>query len=422
MNNEIISNKIKKKNTGDFGSICIEKVENNTLIDYDGKKYLDFSSGYGVANIGWKNEKVIEEIKSQLDVLSYSTLSYPTLPGLQLSEQLLDVIPGSFHKCARAISGADANEVIIKASLAYNGKKKVLSLDKGYHGGTKSTVSISSDEFNLPRFPSLVDYIHVPTPYCFRCPMGKDKTTCKIDCALKIESIIKDNSDIGLFIMEPVIGSGGVIIPPDEYFEIAYNICKKHNIVFAFDEVITGLGRIGAMSAIEKFKIVPDAISIAKGLGGGIMPIGAALLSKELADSLEKYEDVTGTFAWTPVACVAAKTTIDILTQELVTETDKKGGYLIENIKQIFNKHIPSKIGEIRGIGMLIGIELIDSKTGKNDFELMNKFYSLLIQNGLMVSTSWLLDVVIIMPPLNISKNELNEGLKIIEKTIIQIK
>lgn len=421
MDNKTISANIKRVNTGDFGSIGFEKVEGNTLVDFDGNEYLDFSSGYGVANAGWHRVKVIESIKSQMDKLSYSTLAYPTLPALQLSEMLLKIMPEGFSKCARAVGGADANEIIFKASIAYNGKRKVLSLDRGYHGGTKSAVSISSEKFNLPRFPSLIDYVHAPTPYCHRCPLGKKKESCNIDCALMIDDILQKDKEIGLFIMEPVIGSGGAIAPPTEYYGIVQEICKRHNITFAFDEVITGFGRVGALTAMEKYGIVPDAVSFAKGLGGGMIPIAATLLNQNLAESIEKYQDVTGTFAWTPLACAAAITNIEVIIEEnLPGEANDKGNYLKSKLWAICNKFIPDSIGDVRGTGLLIGVELKKTESDEIDFELTKKLYNKLIKNGLMVSSSWLMDVIILMPPLNIPYSDIDKGLAIIEKCLIK--
>jgi 4-aminobutyrate aminotransferase-like enzyme len=422
MDNKTISESIKRVNTGEFSSIGFEKVEGNTLIDFDGNEYLDFSSGYGVTNAGWHRKKVIESIKNQMDKLSHSTLAYPTLPALQLSEMLLKIMPEGFSKCARAVGGADANEIIFKASIAYNGKKKVLSLDRGYHGGTKSAVSISSKKFNLPRFPSLIDYVHAPTPFCHRCPLGKKKESCNIDCALMIDDILRKDKEIGLFIMEPVIGSGGAIAPPKEYYCIVQEICKRHNVTFAFDEVITGFGRIGALTAMEKYGIVPDAVSFAKGLSGGMIPIAATLLNKNLAESIEKYQDVTGTFAWTPLACAAAITNIEVIIEEnLPGEANEKGNYLKSKLWDICNKTIPDRIGDIRGDGLLIGVELKKPDSDEIDFELTEKLYDRFIKNGLMVSSSWLMDVIILMPPLNISFLEIDRALRIIEDSLKKI-
>jgi len=331
-------------------------------------------------------------------------------------------MPEGFSKCARAVGGADANEIIFKASIAYNGKKKVLSLDRGYHGGTKSAVSISSKKFNLPRFPSLIDYVHAPTPFCHRCPLGKKKESCNIDCALMIDDILRKDKEIGLFIMEPVIGSGGAIAPPKEYYCIVQEICKRHNVTFAFDEVITGFGRIGALTAMEKYGIVPDAVSFAKGLSGGMIPIAATLLNKNLAESIEKYQDVTGTFAWTPLACAAAITNIEVIIEEnLPGEANEKGNYLKSKLWDICNKTIPDRIGDIRGDGLLIGVELKKPDSDEIDFELTEKLYDRFIKNGLMVSSSWLMDVIILMPPLNISFLEIDRALRIIEDSLKKI-
>lgn len=419
MENKKICDNIKRLNTGEFGSIAFEKVEGNNIFDFDGNKYIDFSSGYGVTNAGWHREKVIESIKLQMDKLSYSTLAYPTLPALELSEMLLNITPKGFAKCARAVGGADANEIIFKSSVAYNGKRKILSLDRGYHGGTKSAVSVSSKKFNLPRFPSLIDYVHAPTPFHRQNSSDKKNDSYYIECASIIDDILKKDKEIGLFIMEPIIGSGGVIVPHVEYYRLVQEICKHHNVTFAFDEVITGFGRIGSLTAMEKFGIVPDAVSFAKGMSGGLIPIGAALLNNNLAESIEKYQDVTGTFAWTPLACAAAKTNIELIIEEnLSMEADSKGSYLMSKLNGICNQHIPKNFGEVRGMGLLIGIELIKPEANEIHFELTEKLYNKLINKGLMVSPSWLMDVIIMMPPLNISYQDIDYALNIFEDCV----
>lgn len=423
MNNKELSEKLRQNIIGDYASIGIKRVENNILIDYDDKKYIDFSSGYAVTNAGWQRKEVIDAVKKQLDILSYSTLAFPTQPNLELSELLLSLVPNNLKKCARAVGGADANEIIIKSSVALNGKKKVLSLDRSYHGGTKLTVSMSSQIFNLPKFPTMIEYTQIPAPYCFRCPLKKERRSCNIDCAYLIEDTIKREKEIGAFIVEPVIGSGGVIVPPNEYLKIAQKICAQYKVTFALDEVITGFGRLGEMTAMDAFNIQPDAVSFAKGMGGGIIPIGTAVLSKDLAESIDKYDDVAGTFAWTPLASVAAKTNIElIINEKLHIAAKEKGEYLKQQLQVIFEKHMPRHLGEIRGMGLLIGIELVKANSKDKDIDLMNKLSTSIIEGGLMVSRTWLSDVIVLMPPLNISYQDLDSGLNIIEKQVMSMK
>jgi 4-aminobutyrate aminotransferase-like enzyme len=274
--------------------------------------------------------------------------------------------------------------------------------------------------FNFPSDYTKDKYYKIPPPYCYRCPLKKKKETCDIECASYIEDTIKEHSDIGVFFIEPVIGSGGVIIIPVEYLKRAKEICKNHNVTFVFDEVITGFGRLGALTAMELYDITPDAVAFAKGMGAGIIPIGATLFNKELSEAISESEDISATFAWTPLACAVAKANIDILTNEKLQEKAKvKGEYLLINLNYLFNKYIPYRTGEIRGVGMLIGIELVNNlKEKKHDIRLMQRLSLGMVRNGLMVCESWNFETIFICPPLNISNNQIDAALNIIENEL----
>jgi 4-aminobutyrate aminotransferase-like enzyme len=404
--------------------ICISTTQGNCLVDAEGTSYLDFSSGYGVTNAGWHRPELIEAVKSGLDKLCYSPPWFPTEEAVELSETLLSIVPGTLTKCARATGGGDANETIFKAAYAFNHKKGVLSLSRSYHGGSKFAVSLSDAEaFRLPRMPQFLDYHKVEAPYCFRCPLKKEPTTCGTACASLVEDAIEQHPDIGVLFVEPVVGSGGALVPPNDYLKIVRDICARHNVVFVLDEVITGFGRLGAMTGSALFDVEPDAMSFGKGMGGGLVPIGAAMLSEELASALGEYEDVTPTFAWTPIACLAAKLNIELIIKEnLAEQAATKGEYLMSRLKPLFDEYLPGKLGDMRGKGLLIGIELVeDAETKKPAAHLTRKLMFGLVRKGLMVCASWDLQTIILMPPLNISSEDLDRGIGIVEEQLKQL-
>jgi len=414
-----MSRRYREINIGEIAMpICICKTERNSLIDVDGNAYLDFSSGYGVTNSGWHRKELIEDIKAGLEKLCYSPPWFPTQESIQLSEILLSLAPHNLTKCARATGGAEANETIFKAVYALSEKKGILSLTRSYHGGSKFSVNLSdADTFRLPKLPAFLEYHKVSAPYCYRCPLNKKPSTCKTECAYLVEDAIKNNSDIGVFFVEPVIGSGGAIVFKDDYLQMVQQICRHYKVIFALDEVITGFGRIGEITASKYYHLEPDAISLGKGMSSGLIPIGAAVLSEELANALQNYEDVAATFAWTPIACLAARLNIEmILHERLADRASQKGKYLLQQLCFLFNKYLPDNTGDIRGLGLLIGIELVESKkTKKPSLHLMKRIGFGLVKNGLMVCTSWDFQTIILMPPLNISDQELEKGLNIIE-------
>lgn len=257
----------------------------------------------------------------------------------------------------------------------------------------------------------------VPAPYCFRCPLNLERDSCGVACTDLVEKAIESNPDIGLFICEPVLGSGGVVIPPAGYLQRVQEICRARGVVFALDEVMTGFGRLGWMTAAEGFGLEPDAISFGKGMGGGTVPIGAAMLSEPLAAALTEYEDVSPTFAWTPLACAAAVANIGlILDEELPGRSLRLGADLLADVRRLFHSYLPDRTGDVRGQGLMIGIELVlDQESHEPALSLMRRLVISLVRGGLMVKVSWDFRVIILMPPLNVSRSDLTRALSILE-------
>ncbi len=422
MKNRAITKKYKSLNLGEVAlPVCIERSQDNELVDIEGNVYIDFTSGYGVTNVGWQRKELIDAAKAQLDKLTYSPPWFPTEETLALSELLHAITNHQFDKCVRATGGAEANEIIFKASYCMNEKPGVLSFYRSYHGGSRFAVNLSDNEtFHFPSVPHPATYHKIHPPYCYRCPLGKDPETCGLACADMIEQTIIENPDIGIFYLEPVIGSGGVILLPKEYLEKARQICKKHKVTFVFDEVITGFGRLGALTAMELFDIVPDAVAFAKGMGGGVIPIGAAMLSEPLAKALGEYEDVSPTFAWTPIACAVAKTSIELtIREDLSGQAAAKGDYLLQKLRILFEQYLPEYTGEIRGRGLLIGIELVNNQEERKPHVRLAQRLSLgLVRSGLMICESWDFHIMLLCPPLNISQDHLDKAIAIFEKEL----
>lgn len=401
--------------------ICFHHSKGNYLYDIEGNAFLDFTSGYGVTNSGWLRKEIVDSIQEQLLRSAYAPPWIPTQESIELSELLLEITPPNLVYCARAVSGADANEVIYKAVFASNGKKGVISFSRSYHGGTHFTLNLSDvEKFHLPKLPIGSEFYFVEPPYCYRCPFGKEPNSCNLECIEPIEKLIEKEKNIGSFFLEPVIGSGGVIIPPQKYLSRLRELCTQYNIFLVFDEVLTGFGRLGALTASKLFDIQPDAISFAKGMSSGYTAIGAAVLNAELSNSMKKFEDVSSTFAWTPLSCCITKTNINLIIKEnLSANANIEGLYLLQSVNKLFKQYLPSNLGEIRGVGLMIGIELVkdtDSKTPNK--RLSQMFIIESFRNGLMICASWDFQVIILMPPLNITRQEINEGLNKLELTL----
>jgi len=217
-----------------------------------------------------------------------------------------------------------------------------------------------------------------------------------------------------------VIGSGGIIIPSQKYLQRVRELCDRYKIFLVFDEVLTGFGRIGALTSSEVSGVDPDAISFAKGMSGGYTAIGAAVLTEELSAGIKKYEDVSASFAWTPLSCCIAKTNIELIIKDkLAANAAKQGATLLHHIYRLFQQYLPEQTGDIRGIGLMIGIELVvDIHSKIPDKKLMQRFIIIALRQGLMVCASWDFQCIIVMPPLNITPIEIEEGVRRMESTL----
>lgn len=420
--NRLLIKKYKEVNLGEVSvPVCFHHAKGAYLYDHDDRQFLDFTSGYGVTSSGWLRGEIANAIAEQLQRSAYAPPWLPSEEAVDLSTMLLDITPPNLVKCARAIGGADANEIIFKSVYGCSGKKGVISFHRSYHGGTHFALTISDAEaFHLPTLPGAASYHFVEAPYCYRCPHGKTPDTCNLECTAVIERLLLVEKEIGSFFVEPVMGSGGVIIPPLKYLQRIRELCDAYHVFLVFDEVLTGFGRLGAMTATELFGIRPDAISFAKGMSAGYTAIGAAVVNEELAAGIKKYEDVSATFAWTPLSCCIAKANIHLIRNDRLSENaGRRGRSLLKNTISLFERYLPDHTGDIRGLGLMIGIELVTDKSSAiPDKKLTQKFVIAALRQGLMVCASWDFQVIILMPPLNISEEEVEDGLNKMERAL----
>jgi taurine--2-oxoglutarate transaminase len=282
--------------------------------DIEGNEYVDMSSGYGVVNLGWQHEKMVRALQKQVEKSTYSPPWMVNEESALLGKKLVSLMPESGCKCFRATGGSDANEIARKVFFSKFGQGEVLSFYRSYHGGTHLSLGISDIEaFGLPEIKKEYKEYKVDPPYCFRCPVKKNPTNCKFECTEPIEKVMDSNRNINVFFAEPILGSGGVITPPKGYFKHLHNLCQNKNVVLVMDEVLTGSGRTGYFLASEYYGISPDAITLAKGLASGFGAIGAAIIKDEHVQAYTQYDDVSSTFAWTPMSCAMALKNIEIL-------------------------------------------------------------------------------------------------------------
>ena len=352
-----------------------ESAHGTTLVDAEGNEYLDAYSALWNVNVGYGRQEIADAVYEQIQKLPYYPHSQINVPATMLAEQLAACLPGDLNHVYFCNSGSEANETAIKIARQYGrqtypgeNRYKIISRYRGYHGFTYGALSATGQPRRRKAFEPLVPgFPHAHPPYCYRCPMGLDAASCGIACADDIERIIQGEGPetvIGI-IAEPIIGGGGAIVSPDEYLPKLRQICDDYGLLLILDEVITGFGRTGKMFACEHWGVQPDLITLAKGLTSGYLPLGACVASTKVfnaflgdTDENKEFAQVC-TYGGHPVACAAGIANLKILQEERLWENaEKVGTHLLSKLETL--RELPI-VGDVRGKGLLIGVELIET-------------------------------------------------------------
>ncbi|MFQ6081294.1 MAG: aspartate aminotransferase family protein [Candidatus Bathyarchaeia archaeon] len=404
--------------------IAVAEADDVFITDMEGRKYLDFWAGIATVNIGHRNPKVQEAVRKQMDKLVHcSSQTYYTAPPLELAKKIAAIAPFQPCKTTFHTSGSEATDVALKMVRRYSKKHEILTLQGCYHGRTYGAHSIGTPVAAYSKSYVMSPYapgaVHVPAPYCYRCSLGLEYPQCGIQCAKMIEDIINfgTSRDVAAYMAEPIQGVGGIVTPPDEYFQEVKKILDKYGILLILDEVQTGIGRIGKMWGAESYRVRPDVITLAKGLANG-WPIGAVVASGQIGDSFE-HGDHFSTFGANPVICAAAVATLDYLVENRLWENaEKMGDLLMERLKEMEGRH--EIIGEARGKGLMIGVEIVkDKKTKEPGAEESKEIRKLCADDGLIVGLGgWWSNVIRIQPPLTIKEEHVDQALETLEKAV----
>jgi len=405
-----------------------ESAEGVFIFDSDGKKYLDAMSGISVVNIGYGVREIADAIAAQALKLPFCfTVRYTSQAQEDLAKRIAEISPPALNRVWFSLSGAGANECALKAARQFHvetgnpSKYKIISRWQSYHGSSLGTLSISGAErWRRNYAPMLVDFPKIAPVNCYRCPFGKNYPDCGLDCAYDLERVIQYEGSryIAAFIAEPIVaGSAGATVPPPEYFKVIRNICDRHNVLFVADEVFTGVGRTGKFYACEHWDVVPDMIGIAKGIAGGYVPLGATVIHERIHDAIYNGSGqfVNGvTFSGHPVACAAAIAVLNFMEKnDLVKRASEIGAYLMQKLSSGLNFPM---VGQIRGKGLLIGIELVSDRASRKPFEpelgVAKKIVAaafergLLLQGGSGCADGVRGDHVLVCPPFTIAETE----------------
>jgi len=395
--------------------------------DVDGNIYLDFNSGIAVMNVGHRHPAVISAIERQIKkLLHYSITDFIYRETSDLAEKLVKITPGNFKKKVFfGNSGAEAIEASIKISRGFfkNKRPYIISFIGGFHGRTIGSLSLTASKPIHRKFfsPLMPNVIHIPYPYCYRCPFKQEYPSCNYWCIDFIEEWVfekyVDPEEISSIFFEPILGEGGYIVPPPKIWKKLERLAKKYDILLVADEIQTGIGRTGRWFASEHWNIKPDIIAVAKAIASGL-PLGVVIGRKEVM-SLSRGSHAS-TFGGNPISCAAANAVIDIISKErLLENASRMGEYMIKRLKEYSEKF--NMIGDVRGKGLMIGVELVKDRKNKVP---ASKELSIILQelfrNGVLAIGGGV-STIRFAPPLIITKEAIDKALEIVGKVFSKV-
>ncbi|MCP4724403.1 MAG: aspartate aminotransferase family protein [bacterium] len=424
--------KIREKNVpgclSHLTKIIVDKAEGSWIEDVDGNRYLDFGAGIAVVSAGNCHPKIVKAVQDQAGKCFHTCFHIIMQePYIRLAEKVTGVLPGETPKKVMFLnSGAEAIENAIKFVRVYTGRKALAAPEHGFHGRTYGALALTSKTKPLKEGlePFIPEVYRIPYAYCYRCPVGKEYPGCNMACVDAIEDMfatyVAAESIAGIF-LEPVIGEGGVIIPPKEYIQGLRKICDKYGILLVFDEIQTGFARTGRMFAQEHFDVEPDLTVMAKGIANG-MPLSAVAGKADIMDK-PNTGAVGSTYGGNPLTCAAGNAMIDVIMEEnLVGRSEKIGKYMLSKLKKLESEY--EFVGEVRGLGMMIGIECVKDKTSREPFkDRAGEIIEECVKKGLIVVRAGARgNIVRILPPLNTKDEDVDTGLDIILDVFKRIK
>jgi adenosylmethionine-8-amino-7-oxononanoate aminotransferase len=415
--------------------LVVERADGIRFWDVHGKEYLDGLAGVFVVNVGYNNPRIIEAVRSQLETLPFNPPMHGTNPrAVELANLLAGITPGDLNTVRLVSSGSEATEAAFKMARQYHrqtgnpGKYKILSRYLSYHGATGSAMSAGGVGYRKTLYePAAVGFLHTYPPYCYRCPYEKTYPDCQVFCARTLRTMIEweDPRSIAAIIVEPISNTGGIITPPMEYLKILRQICDEHNILLIFDEIITGFGRTGDLFAAITFDVLPDILCCGKGMSSGYAPLAAAIVREHVAAAFwgeSGTEFAHGhTYAGNPVSCAAGLASIqEIMSRNLPGSARRTGAHLVKRLEALRSLGI---LGDIRGKGLMIGVELVQDPVTKRPFppevKIGLRIGKQALRNGLLVrfDPHW----IAFGPPLIVTEQDIDDMVDILERSIREV-
>ncbi len=412
------------RGVSNIGPFFAARARGARIVDVDGNEFLDFVAGIGTINVGHCHPRIVKAIAEQAEKFTHTCFNIAMYePYLTLAEKLAGITPGDFPKKVMFVnSGAEAVENAVKIARRATGRSGVISLECGFHGRTLLTMTLTSKvrPYKYGFGPFAPDVYKIPSGYCYRCYFGLTYPSCDLRCVQNLERffLAEQAADkIAVLIAEPVQGEGGFIVPPPEFLPGLRDICAKYGILFVADEVQTGFGRTGKLFACEHWGLVPDMITVAKSLAGGL-PLSGVVGRAEIMDAPEPGE-IGGTYAGNPVACAAALEVLKVLEEEGLCERAVQIGARMKDHLLALQERYPC-IGDVRGLGAMVAIELVkDRKTKEPAKELTDRVAGACRKRGLLILTAGVFgNVLRFLAPLVVTDTELDEAIAILNEAL----
>jgi len=408
----------------------IVDAEGVYFTDSSGKKFLDMSSQLMCSNLGHKNPALIEAICEQAKKMPYISPAYSTDLRAKVSQELVKVLPSGLERIFYSTSGTEANEAALKITRMYMAQKgayKVISRYASYHGATAASIACTGDPrrwFSEPN--SKVDgTVFAPDCYCYRCPFHQEYPDCGITCAEYVDYMIKNEAHVAAIIVEPVVGTNGVIVPVKEYLPRMKKIAEENGALFIADEVMSGWGRTGTWFAVENWGVTPDILTTAKGSTGAYTPLGITATNRKIYDYFEENYFAHGhTYEAHPMSMAPVVAAINEYKRLNLFENAKKmGAYMGKRLNELKERHV--SVGDVRGIGLFWAVEIVKDRKTRKPFNtradkaaglplMVDKVCAKMGEKGVIVS-SWLSHFVI-APPLIINKEQIDEGIAALDE------
>jgi 4-aminobutyrate aminotransferase/(S)-3-amino-2-methylpropionate transaminase len=407
--------------------IFAARAEGASIEDVDGNRFLDFAGGIGVVNVGHRAPAVVDAIRKQLDAFVHTCFSVaPYGKYVELAEKLNSLVPGTFPKKTILVnSGAEAIENAVKIARCYTHRPAIICFEDAFHGRTMLTMSLTSKThpYKAGFEPFATDIYRIPYAYCYRCSYSLQYPSCGVFCAHHLEDTFKRvvaAEAVAAVVVEPVLGEGGFVAPPPEFFTIIQDICRRNKILLVADEVQTGFGRTGAMFASERYGITPDILVSAKSIADGL-PLAAVTGRAEIMDT-PGVGGLGGTYGGNPLACAAALAVIETLERENLPARAEKIGERFDARAREWKKRWPL-IGDVRGLGAMRALELVrPGATREPAKEETDKVLRHCLEHGLiLVSAGSYGNVIRLLMPLVITDQEFDEGLQVMEDALMSV-